>query len=200
MQTNTCSYQDIQTPKDVWSKLIEMHPIDQTEIFLEPFAGDRTLYDQITNTEKHHAEITEGKDIFDLDEEIKNKVTIIYTNPPFKTNIIYKNKLVYKNAVYYLLEYFMKEYRNLHKVAFLINAKSFTSLTPSRLSKLDRLGYQLTKLTILNTNYWYGVYYFVIFEKKQSSCVSYIAQTFTQKHNWIAFFRISQNNTRHTNN
>ncbi len=183
MQTNTCSYESIQTPKDVWTTLLDMHKINEDEIFLEPFAGDKTLYDQITNTEKYYAEITEKKDIFDLDEEIKSKVTIIYTNPPFKTNI--KNKkgqLVYKNAVYYFLEYFMKEYENLKKIGFLVNAKSFASLTPNRLSRLHQLGFKLTRLTILNTNYWYGVYYFVIFEKKQSSCVSYIAKTFTEKH------------------
>lgn len=33
------SYLDIQTKPDVWTKLLELNPIDANEIFYEPFAG-----------------------------------------------------------------------------------------------------------------------------------------------------------------
>jgi hypothetical protein len=179
----SCTYQDIQTPADIWTKLLELNPISTDEIFYEPFAGDNTLFDQI-QTNKYWTEITKGKDVFDFDK--KELITTIYTNPPFKAFIPNaKGEKVYKNAVFYFLDYFVSSYPNLNRIGFLINAKSFTALTPSRLTKLDKKGFKMVSLTILNTNYWWGVYYFVVFERKQTNKeikIDFIEKTFTQKH------------------
>jgi hypothetical protein len=180
----SCAYQDIQTPVDVWKKILELNPIDDGESFYEPFAGDNTLFSQIQTNKKYWSEITKGKDVFDFDK--KELITTIYTNPPFKSLIPNaKGEKVYKNAVFYFLDYFVSSYPNLKRIGFLINAKSFTALTPCRLAKLDKKGFKMTSLCVLNTNYWYGCYYFVVFEQKQTNkeiIINYIEKTFTQKH------------------
>ena len=179
----TCAYQDIQTPVDVWTKILELHPISSDEVFYEPFAGDNTLFDQI-HTNKYWSEITRNKDVFEFDK--KELITTIYTNPPFRTFIPNaKGEKAYKNAVFYFLDYFVSSYPNLNRIGFLINAKSFTALTPCRLAKLEKKGFAMTRLTVLNTNYWYGCYFFVVFERKGTNKeikINYIEKTFTQKH------------------
>jgi len=158
-----CSYEMIQTPKVVWEKILEICPVELDEIFLEPFRGEGSLYNQI-NSPKYWCEITESKNVFDFDFSNCN-VTTIYTNPPFKCNI--PNKGI-SNCVYFFLEYFMKMCPTLVKVGFLMNAKSFQSITPKRLCHLNSLGFHISKVVCLNIKKWYGLYYFVLFEKKHN--------------------------------
>lgn len=163
----TCTFEDIQTPAEVWTKLLELNPIDPDEVFYEPFRGTGNLFNQVTN-KKYWTEITEGLDVFDFNN--KNEITCIYTNPPFKCDIPNaKGEKSYKNAVFYFLNYFVSSYPNLTTIGFLINAKSFISLTPNRLSKLEQKGFTISNITVLNTNYWYGIYYFVVFKKEQTN-------------------------------
>ena len=171
---NILNYQEIQTPPDVWSEILKLNPIDENDVFLEPFAGECSLYNQVTNKNKDWCEITRDKDIFNYD--FKNSlVSCIYTNPPFKAMI--KGK--YKNSVYYFLEYFMIHFPKLEKIGFLINAKSFQSITPKRMAKLNSLGFYVCSITLLNCNYWYGLYYFILFDKQQTNkCIKVIEKTF----------------------
>lgn len=176
----SCSYEDIQTPPDVWQKILELCPVPEDAVFYEPFKGEGSLYNQITN-KKYWTEITEGKDVFDF--ENKNEVTCIYTNPPFKSSIPNKNGIKsYKNCVAYFLEYFTKEYPNLDTIGFLINTKSFVSLTPKRLKKIEQNGFTIAEMVIMNMNYWYGSYQFIVFKKNQTNkLVKVIEKTFTKK-------------------
>ena len=163
----SCTYNDIQTPVDVWTKLLELNPIDESDVFYEPFAGLNSLYNQVTN-KKYRTEITEGLDVFDFNK--KDEVTCIYTNPPFKCLIPNaKREKVYKNAVFYFLDYFVSLYPNLKTIGFLINSKSFNSLTPKRLKKLQDKGFTIKSMTCLNCNYWFGIYWFVLFERNTNN-------------------------------
>lgn len=175
---NICSFESIQTPINVWTKLLELNPIADNEVFYEPFAGLDSLYNQVTN-KKFRTEIVDGLDVFDFDK--KEEVTCIYTNPPFRMHLPNaKGEILFKNAVFYLLDYFVSSYPNLTTLGFLINAKSFIALTPFRLAKLESKGFTIEHITILNTNYWYGVYYFVVFKRSQTNKpIKYIAKTFT---------------------
>ena len=158
------SYEFIQTAIPVWSELLKLNPIDKDVIFLEPFAGQKSLYNQVETTKKYYCEIEEGKDIFDFQH--KDDITCIITNPPFKANIPNKKgEMVYKNAVFFFLDYFTLNYKNLNTLGFLINATSFNALTPYRLTKLAKQGYTVSAITILNTNWWYGTYYYIVFRK-----------------------------------
>ena len=161
-----CSYEMIQTPEDVWKAILDVCPVGKDEFFLEPFRGEGTLYNQI-NCEKDWAEITEGKDIFEYDLS-NNSISTIYTNPPFKCNIPSKG---IKNCVYFFLEYFMKNCPSLERIGFLMNAKSFQSITPKRLCTLNKLGFYIHKIVCLNIKKWYGLYYFVLFKKKENDLV-----------------------------
>lgn len=176
-----CTFDEIQTPPDVWKHILKLNPINKEEIFYEPFKGFGTLFNQVETNKKYWTEITEGKDVFAFDK--KEEITCIYTNPPFKCLISNaKGEKKYKNAVYYFLNYFVSSYPKLKRLGFLINAKSFISLTPYRLKQLSDKGFNISNITILNTNYWYGIYYFVVFEKEQTNkLVKVIEKTFTQK-------------------
>lgn len=174
-----CSYLDIQTPPDVWTKILELLPVRGDAIFLEPFKGEGSLYNQIS-CEKDWCEITEGRDIFDYDCN-KSNVTTIYTNPPFKCELTNKKgQKVVKNSVYYFLEYFMMNLPLLEEIGFLINAKSFQSITPKRFIKLQKLGFYVHNIVVLNCNYWWGTYYFVLFKKYNTNFLIPIEETFVR--------------------
>ena len=161
------TYIDIQTPPDVWAKILELNPIADQEIFYEPFKGEGNLYNQITN-KKYWSEITEGKNVFDF--ENKNDITCIYSNFPFKCLIPNKKgELKYKNAGYYFLEYFADNYPNLNTLGTLVSSKIFNSFTPKRLKKLQDKGFTIKSITCLNCDYWYNIYYFVLFEKNTNN-------------------------------
>lgn len=165
----SCTYQEIQTDPNIWQKLLELNPIDFNEHFMEPFAGENSLYDQVPNSKKEWCEITRGKDIFDYDFK-NSQVTCIYTNPPFKANIPdAKNIFKYKNCVYYFLEYFISKLSKLNKIGFLINSKSYQSITPKRMAKLNRLGFYVTSMTMLNCDYWFGLYWFIVLERNPTN-------------------------------
>ena len=171
------SYLDIQTKPDVWTKLLELNPIDKDAIFFEPFRGEGSLYNQVDCPVKFWSEIEENKNVFDFQE--KNDITCIYTNPPYRCSIPNK-KGIFKerNAVYFFVEYFMTNYPNLKKIGFIMNQACFSSFTPKRLKKLNDLGFTISTMTLFNCNYWYGLQVFVIFDKNENTCYKYIEKTF----------------------
>ena len=174
---NTLSYEEIQTPFDVWFDLLRLNPIDKDAVFFEPFKGLGNLYNQVETNKKYWCEITKGKDVFDF--EFKDEIEIIYTNPPYLCSIPNK-KGIFKerNAVYFFMEYFMTNYRNLKKIGFIMNQKCFSSFTPKRLKKLNDLGFTISTMTLFNCNYWFGLQYFVVFDKNENTCYKYIEKTF----------------------
>ena len=172
-------YGAIQTPADVWTKILNELPVREDAIFLEPFKGEGSLYNQI-QCEKDWCEITEGRDVFDYDCDNSNVTTII-TNPPFKAEIPNKKgEKRIKNAVYYFLEYFMSKIKTLEEVGFLINAKSFQSLTPKRFVRLQELGFYVHNIVVLNCNYWWGTYYYILFKKYNINFLIPIKETFVR--------------------
>jgi len=175
----TLDYFEIQTPVDVWSEILKLNPINTDDCFYEPFRGTGNLYNQVTNKNKYWSEITQGKDVFDFDK--KNEVNVIYTNPPFKTNIPdKKGQMKYKNCVFYFLDYFITSYPNLHTIGFLISYKTFHSFTPNRLQQIKNKGFQIQNITILNTKYWWGNYFFILFRKFDGeSPIKIIPKTFS---------------------
>jgi hypothetical protein len=171
------SYLDIQTPISVWVELLRLHPIDKNSIFFEPFKGLGNLYNQVETNKKYWCEIEENKNVFHFQE--KDNIDVIYTNPPYRCSIPNK-KGIYKerNAVYFFMEYFMINYPNLKKIGFIMNQACFSSFTPKRLKKLNDLGFSISSITLFNCNYWYGLQYFVVFDKNENTRYKYIEKTF----------------------
>jgi hypothetical protein len=154
----------IQTPEPVWTKLLELCPVEKHEFFYEPFKGDGNLYNQINTTNKEWSEIMQGRDVFDFPADVP--ITTIFTNPPFKTELTNKKGIKkLKNCVYYFIEYFILKFVSLKRIGFLMNAKSFESLTPKRLQRLSSLGFDISKIIVLNIQCWFGRYYFLVFER-----------------------------------
>ena len=178
--SNVLNYKEIQTPTDVWTELLRLNPIDETEVFFEPFRGEGSLFNQVNCSIKYWTEIEDDKDVFDFENK---DITCIYTNPPFKALIPNKQgERVYKNAVFFFLDYFISVYPKLNTIGFLINANSFNALTPYRLQKLKSNGFTISAITFLNTNYWSGSYYFVIFKRNNNELakINIIEKTFTK--------------------
>lgn len=173
-----CSNEFCQTPSAVWAEILKRCPIKDDEIFYEPFAGEKSLYNQIQTNKKYFTEITEGLDVMEFNYKTNNDVTTIYTNPPFKIELTNKKGIKKpKNCVYYFLEYFIKHFVSLQRIGFLMNTSCFQSLTPKRLKTLDELGFNITKIIVMNIQKWYGRYYFVLFEKQQTNKpVEYLEQ------------------------
>jgi hypothetical protein len=182
MSKEKLSYDAIQTPPDVWSEILKLNPINPDEVFLEPFCGEGSLYNQVTCENKQWCEITQGRDVFDYDFE-NSDVTCIYTNSPFKADIPNKKgEIKYKNAVYFFIEYFMTRLKHLKTIGFLMSSKCFYALTPKRLYRLEQLGFSISNITVLSTNYWYSTYYFVKWDKNTTNkLVQIIPKTFTEK-------------------
>ena len=183
MEKPKLDYMAIQTSPDVWSEILKLNPINPDEVFYEPFAGENSLFDQVvTNKDKEWTEITKGRDVFDYDFE-NSDVTVIYTNSPFKCDIPNKKgEMKYKNCVFYFLDLFMTKLKHLKTIGFLMSSKCFYSLTPNRLNKLEQLGFSISNITVLNTNYWYGIYLFVKWDKNATNkLVQIIPKTFTNK-------------------
>lgn len=166
-----CSYEFIQTPIPVWQEILTHFPIYNNDVFFEPFKGVGNLYNLVTNAQKEYCEIVEDIDIFNYDF-LNSKVTKLYTNPPFKIKLTNKKGIQnYKNCVFYFLQLFMTKLPFLQEIGFLINAKSFQSITPKRLITLQKLGFFISNIVLLNIQQWYGLYYFVLFTKKHNDFV-----------------------------
>jgi hypothetical protein len=181
MKKKELSYESIQTPIDVWKKILELNPINPDNVFFEPFAGENTLYNLIPNENKDWCEIERGRNIFDYDFE-NSKVEIVYTNPPYVCEIPdKKGNMKTRNAVYYFLEMLMTKLTNLKQIGFIMNMSCFNSITPKRLEKLKALGFTISSITMFNCSYWYGLQLFVLFDKNSNTCFKHIDKVFTEK-------------------
>ena len=187
-------YEAIQTPITVWESILKMNPIEKDNIFLEPFAGENSLFDLVECIEKDWCEITKGKNIFDYDFQ-KSNVTCIYTNPPYVADIPNKKgEFKSRNSVYYFLELFMNKLTKLKKIGFIMNMKCFNSLTPKRLAKLKKIGFTITNITLFNCNFWYGLQLFVLFERDSTNkSFQYIENVFTRPINNILEKQLKEN-------
>ena len=173
------SYNDIQTPKEVWTEILNRCPIHDDEVFYEPFAGEKSLYNQVLTNKKYYTEINEDLDVFNFDYKLNNDITTIYTNPPYKCNIPdKKGNIKPRNAVYYFLAYFMTHFVSLKKIGFIMNMKCFNSITPKRLKKLNDFGFTISSITMFNCDFWYGLQLFVLFDKQPNICFKYIENVF----------------------
>jgi hypothetical protein len=105
--------------------------------------------------------------VFDFPADVP--ITTIFTNPPFLCDIPDKKgtKRLENSVDYfieYFIEYFIRKFATLKKIGFLMNGKSFLSLTPKRLNLLSTLGFGISKIIVLNIQQWYGRYLFIVFE------------------------------------
>ena len=148
-------YFSYQTPPDIAEKLIKYVDIADDDILFEPFRGEGAFYNNLPSANtKHWCEITEGRDYKDH----KSNVDWVITNPPFRIDG--------KNAHWDLLYHFTTIANK--GIAFLINDRCLSSITPRRLSLMIERGFYINKVILCSIPKWRGRYYFIIFQKSKS--------------------------------
>lgn len=148
-----------QTPPDLCQKLIQYVPIQDGDSLLEPFKGEGGFYNNFpANTTHHWCEIQQGKCYTSFTE----KVDWVITNPPFRLEVDGKKVGSFHTLLFHFLDIANKG------ICFLGNHNCWGSLTPIRMTELNRRGWYLQKAVVCNIKKWAGRYYFMIFTKQQN--------------------------------
>ena len=142
------------TPPEIAQELLKDIEFKEDDSTLECCAGENAFYDEIP-FKKDWCEIEKGRDFFECNESY----TKVITNPP------YKDLANEKNIFIPILEKMFSVCTG--EVWVLINLNMFNSLTPNRLKKYGKLGFNITFMRILNIKKWYGRYYWVCFSKSE---------------------------------
>jgi hypothetical protein len=149
-----------QTPEELATQLINTLDLDAGDILLEPFKGEGSFFNNFPeNTTNHYTEIEEGLDYKDF----KEKVDWVISNPPFRLETGTKRV----NAFFPLVEYFSTRVNK--GIAFLGNDYCLSSMTPTRIKKLEENNLFLHKVIVCNIRKWRGRYFFMIFKKDEPS-------------------------------
>lgn len=162
-------YYNHQTPTELAVELLKHVSIEPGDRVYEPFKGEGAFYDAYPDTcVKDYSEIQEGKDY----AEYKGTYDWVITNPPFRLDT--GDKRI--NGFWYLLDYFTK--RATKGVAFLVNDKCWSGLTPNRYNVLKERGFFISKIIICSIKKWRGRYYFLVVEKKPSNVVDCLLKAY----------------------
>ena len=151
-------YFEHQTPKELAKDLIKYITFENDDVVLEPFKGEGAFYDALgSNVVKESTEIEDGRDY--LSHE--GFVDWVVTNPPYRLETGTKRV----NSFWIILDHFSNKVTK--GMAFLINEKCFSGLTPKRIKILNDKGVYLHKMIVCSVKKWRGRYYFLIFKKEK---------------------------------
>ena len=156
------------TPKDITPILLEDISFNKDDITLEPCKGRTDNFYELIPYTKDWCEIDLGRDLFEYDFG-DTLFTKIITNPPYRTNHIEAKDR--KNIAIKVIEKCFELCND--ECWFLFNNQMFNSMTPVRLNKYKKLGFEIVFMRILNIKCWYGRYYWVCFKKGGKSILSF---------------------------
>jgi hypothetical protein len=145
----------IYTPAPVALKMIEMCNIKPTDKVLDCSKGAGIFYNNFPKCQKFWCEIDEevvGDDKRDF-FEFKEKVDWIIGNPPYSLWDAW-------------LEHTMKI---TDKFCYIMGILNFTN---KRIQKLFDNNYGITKISLVEINWWFGRHFMVVFEKNQPSILT----------------------------
>jgi len=144
-----------ETPEELAKYLLSLIPFEPDDFVIDAGSGkNKVWYKNIPTSRKDEYEIDEGRDFL----KFNGKADWVVGNPPFNQFI---------NFCYHSCEICNKGF------AFIISNGRFNQLTPKRLSDFEAKGFYLSKIHIFNVKIWFGRYYFLIFTRKKSDCISY---------------------------
>jgi hypothetical protein len=144
-----------QTPEDLAKELIQMCPLEDGDLVLEPFKGEGAFYNNFPPTvQKDWAELEEGKDY-----TLVQTCDWVITNPPFQLDTGSKRV----NSFWFLLDYYSTRAKK--GIAFLANDNCFSALTPNRIKSLTDKGWYIQKIIVCAVKKWRGRYFFIVLQK-----------------------------------
>jgi hypothetical protein len=139
----------IYTPKPVALKMIEMCNLKEGDTVLDPSYGGGVFYDNLPEyVNKEWCEIDKGKDFFEYDK----KVDFIIGNPPYSI----------------LNKWLDKTMDLTDKFCYILGF----NLTDTRLKKITERGYGITRMHIIDIDWWFGHSFIVLFEKNKPSIIT----------------------------
>jgi hypothetical protein len=151
-------YYSHQTPVELAKDLLQFITLEEGDVVLEPFCGEKAFYDNFpTNIVKEWTEVEEGRDY----TTHEGMVDWCISNPPYRLETGVKRV----NSFWIILNHFSDKVRK--GMAFLINEKCFSALTPKRIKILNYKGLYLHKIITCSIKKWYGRYFFLIFKKEK---------------------------------
>ena len=140
----------IYTPKPVALKMIEMCNLKEGDVVLDPSFGGGVFYDNLPDyVNKSFCEIEMDLDFFDYED----RVDCIIGNPPYSL----WNKW---------LDHTMKLTDKFCYIFGMLN------LTDTRVRKIIDNGYGITKMHIIDIDWWFGHSFIVLFEKNKPSIIT----------------------------
>jgi len=141
----------IHTPISVVQIMVHMCELKDGDTVLDPSAGsNKVFYNTFPDfVKKDYCEITEGKDFF----EYHDKVDCIIGNPPYS---LWDKWLEHTMSI-------------TDKFCYIFGS---LNLTPARLTKIITRGYGVTKIHMLNIDWWFGSSIIVLFEKNKQSLIT----------------------------
>jgi hypothetical protein len=131
--------------------MIDMCELRDNDIILDPSAGsNKVFYNAFPDyVRKDYCEITEGRDFFEYHE----KVNCVIGNPPYSLwDKWLEHTIDITDRFCYIFGIF--------------------NLTPARLTKIMSHGYGVTKIHMLNINWWFGSSIIILFEKDKPSLIT----------------------------
>ena len=149
---------DKKTPNILAKKLIDMTPLEEGDTVLDGFVGKGAFYDQYPpNVNKRWSEIKRNRDFF----KRKNKVDWVGpTNPPYsKINDVFEHSIKLANK----------------GIAFLIG---IINITPKRIAMLEKGGFGITHMHIVQVTGWFGKSLFIVAQKGKPSIISYDVESY----------------------
>ena len=159
-----------QTPSSLAKDLVALTPISTDDKLFEPFAGENAFYNNFPDThDKDWAEITRGRDYKDAVVDYD----WVITNPPFRLEQTEGRRI---NAFWLLLDYYTTRARK--GIAFLVNDKCFSALTPNRMERLKTRGWGITKIVVCAVKKWRGRYFYVIVQKSPEASLIHLKNNY----------------------
>lgn len=164
------TYHFHQTPEPLAIDLLKNIPFKENDVVFEPFKGEGAFYNNFPkNTTNLYTEKEEGSDFRDY-----NDLTFdwVISNPPFKLDENGKRQ----NAFFNILDYFADKINE--GIGFLGNDYCLSTLTPSRMKKLNNKGLYIHNIVVCSVKKWRGRYFFIIFKKQKSDVFTYLEKTY----------------------
>lgn len=146
IQNRKTANDKIYTPPVLAKKMIEMCDIKYTDRVLDPCKGGGVFYDNFPECIKSYCEIDEGIDFFNYDQE----VDIIIGNPPYSLWSKWIEKTISLNP---------------KKICYVYGA---FNMCPNRFDLLEKNGYYVRKIHIMNVSWWLGTSFLVLLTKEKN--------------------------------